>query len=450
MGKRVLLKTFAIAAILTAALIPARAVTDKEMDEARAITAKEYLRWANDGSGYLDDIKVKSMDELNAALKAKEKENIKAFNAVETPKDYASWDKAKLVEYWSVTFFKSSGLDEKGKGARSRVKNKLNAMSISEPVPETQEVPAVTSEAAEATEANVEPEPTADVAIAEQEDILADQKAIENDAALAEESRHPESSNTWVYILVLVILVAIVVWLVVYAANLMKRQSSDIEGDDDADKVRAQARLALAKKDEEIKKLHERLQTEENRSAELGMEMERIKLDNSRMKKQLEQLRNDNRSSSAPTGIRKSSADRLREEKETEKIFEPVKEEPKHEKKAEKKESKPSQNILNVIYLGRANRRGIFVRADRRLNPGNTIYKLDTNDGMVGTFHVVDRPEVLETALSNPSEYLATGCTCEDLEDTIGVTRIVTESAGTAIFENGYWKVLRKTRIRYE
>ena len=41
-------------------------------------------------------------------------------------------------------------------------------------------------------------------------------------------------------------------------------------------------------------------------------------------------------------------------------------------------------------------------------------------------------------------------CTGEDLNDTVGVRRIVTESAGTAIFEQGYWKVLRKSRIRYE
>lgn len=90
------------------------------------------------------------------------------------------------------------------------------------------------------------------------------------------------------------------------------------------------------------------------------------------------------------------------------------------------------------------------MRADRRISEGNTIYRLDTNDGLVGTFHVVDEPEVVETALSNPAEYLGHGCTGEDLEDTAGVSRIITESAGTAIFENNYWKIIRKTRIRYE
>ena len=106
--------------------------------------------------------------------------------------------------------------------------------------------------------------------------------------------------------------------------------------------------------------------------------------------------------------------------------------------------------MLKVLYLGRANARGIFVRADRRITPGNTIYRLDTNDGLVGTFHVVDEPVVLDVALSSPEEYLSNGCICDDFNDTEGVSRIITESEGTAIFENGYWKVLRKSTIRYE
>ena len=108
------------------------------------------------------------------------------------------------------------------------------------------------------------------------------------------------------------------------------------------------------------------------------------------------------------------------------------------------------EEILHVIYLGRANSRGIFVRADRRLSPGNTIYRLDTEDGLVGTFHVVDNPAVTAIALEHPLEMLSGGCSAIDIEDTVGATSIVTESSGTAIFENGYWKVLRKSSIRYE
>ena len=52
------LKTFVIAAIAAICPLQATAVTDKEMEEARTITAKAYLRYANDGSGYLDEVKI--------------------------------------------------------------------------------------------------------------------------------------------------------------------------------------------------------------------------------------------------------------------------------------------------------------------------------------------------------------------------------------------------------
>ena len=58
------------------------AVSDAEMEQARVIATQCYLRYANNGSGYLDDIHPKTMKELESKLKAKEKENIKAFNAI--------------------------------------------------------------------------------------------------------------------------------------------------------------------------------------------------------------------------------------------------------------------------------------------------------------------------------------------------------------------------------
>ena len=60
----------------------ASAVTDKEMEQARTIATKAYLRYANDGSGYLDKLNPKTMAELEKNLKPKEKENLKAFKAI--------------------------------------------------------------------------------------------------------------------------------------------------------------------------------------------------------------------------------------------------------------------------------------------------------------------------------------------------------------------------------
>lgn len=436
----------------------AMAVTEKEMDEARAIAAKAYLRYANDGSGYLDDVKATSMSQLKGSLKAKEKENLRAFEAVKVPSDYASWDKEKLVEYWSSTFFKSSGLSDKGKAARGRVRKQISAMNVSAP---TAAAPEPTA-APEAPAADLPAEPAADAApvadapAAEQQDILADQQAIKEDADKNAPASQQEDGNTVVYVIILVVLVAVVIWLVVYAANVMKKQQprSESRGQDDASEIsalREKAKEALTKKNAEIDDLRRRLDLEEGRNSEIGAELERYKLDNQRLLAQIEKLRGDLLAAAETRNVTPRAPERpYRDEPRRE---EPVRETPRREepRREERRQAAPAERpIIREIYLGRANSRGIFVRADRRLSPGNTIYRLDTNDGLVGTFYVVDDPDVVELALSNPNEYLAAGCSGDNIEGTIGVSAIVTESDGTAIFENGYWKVLRKCRIRYE
>lgn len=426
------------------------AVTDKEMEEAKAITAKAYLRYANDGSGYLDDVKATTMSQLESKLKAKEKENLKAFNSVKIPSDYASWDKAKLIEFWSITFFTSPNLSEKGKIAKNTVKKRISAMNIgapakkeepkSEPAPEQK--PATETQAstpaeiqAAAAPATAEAEiPTAENAIEKQEEILADQNAIAE--AEAERMNDQKNDNTWIYVIVLIILIGVVVWLVVFAANMMKKQNPQGSkngfapaGADD-NELRGQFNKAMTKKNEELKAVTEKLEASQNEQNRLMRTIETLKDENRRLKNEIAHLKSEPRQQPAAAA---AAAVALNDKD-----------------KAQAAPAQTEKKMPNVIYLGRANARGLFVRADRRLNPGHTIYRLDTRDGLVGTFHVVDEPEVTELAFKNPTEYLAGGCNAIDIEDTAGATRIVTENAGTALFENGCWKVLRKSRIRYE
>lgn len=410
------------------ASLPASAVTDKEMDQARAIAAQGYLRWANDGSGYLDEFSATSMRELEGKLKAKEKENLVAFNSVTVPKDYASWDKAKLVEFWGITFFSSPKLTEKGKGARTRVRQRLQAMTVAAPqsaqTPEVKDEPKTSdpkpteaeafaaSEAEKAAAAEAETQATeATDAKSAEEDILADQNAISEDAE--QKKFKEEESGTWVYVLVLVILIAVVIWLVVFAANMMKKQTplrAKESGDKNIDTYKSQYETLAAETDRlmsERKRLSARIDELEEKLAET--------------EKQLAAERQRHATAARETAPARESSP------------------------AEKREK-----AANVIYLGRANARGLFVRADRKVIPGSTIFRLDTRDGLVGTFRVVDMPEVVDTALANPMQFLSGGCTADDLEDTDGATHILTDNAGTAMFEEGCWKVLRKSRIRYE
>ncbi|MGM9817037.1 MAG: hypothetical protein ACI304_08305 [Lepagella sp.] len=445
-------KIFLTSLCCLALAIPGFPVTDKEMEEARALTAKAYLRYVNNGSDYLDKLTPKSMADLNAKLKTKEKENIKAFNAVKTPTDYASWDKDRLVEYWSSDFFKAPGLDPEGLKARPRVKKYISEMSVSAPAPTPEPAPAPEPAAAPAADSIAQEAIPVDTT---QQDILSDQKAIQEDAAEAAPLQE-ESGDTWIFVIVLIILVGVVIGLVVYASRLMRKNpefendGDEAPADEDMAALRARAREAIAAKDEEIATLQTRLQTEENKVADMSMEMERLKLNCSRLEQQIATLRKNNarlstvdRSDSAPI----PSAQPLSQP--AARPARALEDEPVAPPRRSVAPTAPAK-VLKVLYLGRANARGIFVRADRRITPGNTIYRLDTNDGLVGTFHVVDEPVVLDVALSSPDEYLAHGCVCDDFNDTEGVSRIITESEGTAIFENGYWKVLRKSTIRYE
>ena len=424
--------------------LPAMAVTDKEMDEARAIAAKAYLRYANDGSGYLDDVKAKSMSELTGKLKDKEKENLKAFNRVKVPSDYALWDKAKLVEYWGTTFFTSPELSEKGKGARLRVKKQINAMSVSAPAPEAADPAPVAAPEAQPVAADTAALPSADGVAAEEEDILADQKAIMKDAD--ESAATPrEESHTWVYVLVLAILIGVVIWLVVFAAKLMKKQPEGTPESMAADneELRDKARKAISRKNEELEAMRVRMEEAERNEAELSRKAEALKAENRQLLEQSESLRLENaRLKGEARAAQASQAARA--------AAQPRTPQPQPSPAPAPQPHRETAPILKVLYLGRVNSRGIFVRADRRVSPGNTVYRLDTNDGLVGTFRVVDVPEVVDTALANPEQYLRGGCDAEDFTEAAGAENIITENAGTAIFENGYWKVLRKSDIRFE
>lgn len=411
--------------MLVACVLPAAAVTEKEMEEAKAITAQAYLRYANDGSGYLDDFRATSMSELESKLKTKEVENLKAFKTVKVPGDYASWTKDKLVEFWSVTFFASPNLAEKGKGARTRVKQRISAMNVGAPAPAEAPKPeaaatptadevtaALAAEDAAAAAADNAPEKNPEEI---HEEILADQQAIAEDAEQHEYKS--EDSGTWIYVLVLVVLIGVVIWLVVFAANMMKRQSDQIPSDEKVAGGDGSAR----KENENLRKQYASVSKglEEYKTAfeESQAENKRLRDENKRLREEI-------------AGLKAAAAERPRA--------------------AAARQPQESPARSNVMYLGRVNNRGLFVRADRKYTPGSSFYRLESRDGLVGTFHLVDAPEVTERALANPVEYLSGGCTAIDIEDTADAQIIVTENAGTALFEDGAWKVLRKSRIRFE
>lgn len=461
--------------------LPANAVTEKEMEQARTIATQTYLRYANDGSGYLDEHKPKTMAELEKILKNKEKENIKAFKAIPVPKDYASWDKAKLVEYWSKTAFASKGLTEKGRIGKSTAAKKLNAMQVSAPsaAPKATEPAKPTAEAtpakagdntvAPASDPNGQASVTAateDTKATEAADsiatVLQEQQAADM-AILAEEQDEEikkAENHTWIYIVILFILVGVVVALVVFASNVMKKNnassgnsSKNIDSDThsgippaDYDKNLA---AALSSKNEEVKSLNKKLVELAHSNDLLKGKLEAVTAENAQLRSRIAELRNKNTAEQPRSATRNPSPEPRPASQQNRQVQE---QRPIAQKDNRQPAAAPRQggNPLRTIYLGKANAKGIFVRAERTLNPGNTIYRLDTTDGFSGSFRVVNDPSVWDSALANPVESLGGGCQAADLMDTAGAERIVTDSSGTAVFEGGAWKVIRKAKIHYE
>lgn len=445
------------ALIILCQALPALAVTDKEMEQARVIATQTYLRYANDGSGYLDALHPTTMAQLEKSLKPKEKENIKAFKAIPVPTDYQSWDKQKLVDYWSTTAFSHAGLTPKGKVGKNPARKKLNNMKVAAPAPAApaqtttpQQAAAPTQQATPATEkptpaattpknqAQAEATPAQPVNPSVKDMKLdsvqaeADEARLLAEAALAAEEDMPikkESNNTWIYVLILCILVAVVVGLVVFASNVMKKNAVETGG---AEKDNSEETKMLTN---ELKKAYTRIDDLQAQNASLRNNIEALKVEINKLRFRPAQT------AQAPIkGIPRPGE--APEPQATSPVSQP--------EAAPKQVAETASTPLRTIYLGRANTKGIFIRADRTLNPGNSVFRLDTTDGLAGSFKVVTDNSIIDKVIEHPAEMLSAACVGPDLGETSGLQKIVTDSAGTAIFKDGCWRVLRKAKIHYE
>lgn len=458
---RCILKNLILLCCLLTTGLTAMAVTQKEMEQARTITAFWYLRYANNGAGYMEDAKMPStMAELEKILKETERNNLKSFNSVSVPTDYSGWDKSKLVAYWGDTFFTSSALSAQGKAARSRVKSKLNAMTVTAPsseaekpaekAEETQPEAKVEEPKEKAPEEAVTPEiPSAAEIVANTESMDSAVSAEADTVADSEEKGKSTSGGTWIYVVALIILVGIVVWLVIFASKTMqdsnrqdsdKRLKSDEEPEPAALPLRGSAAGSLNEsaeiraRDREIKGLREEC-------ARLGEENSRLEEKLNAAYREIETLRNRVASPAA---------------KAADKPALPVAESVANTRQAVTQgaslmpNSSTEEPRVREIYLGRVNPKGLFVRADKRPVPDKSVFVLTTSDGYTGTYRILQSAEVIERCLDNPDHYLAGGCSAPDILATEEAEQIRTLKPGTAVFENGCWRMVRKTKIVYE
>lgn len=359
------------------------------------------------------------------------------------------------------------------------------------PAPSTAGTPVATKPAATsapASTADLSADSAAARAIAEAEAELLNLDNIVNDEPTGSKK---QNSYTWVYILILCGLVAVVVGLVVFASRVLKSQNSNNNEEDDlydkpVDNPRSQQIPTVGSASlvaPELTEWRDRARQAENErdimSEQCNDQRKRIAALTERIN-QLEQELATGRSqkaaqasSAAPQATGRQPAVDTKRQAASESKRQTNPTEPKRQSSSEPKRQSASseskrqapepESIVNpaadsipqsrptaVIYLGRVNNKGIFVRADRNLKPDASVYRLETTDGYAGTYRVANNAEVWERALANPDHVLSSGCVCADITATSGKKRILTESSGTAVFEGGCWKVIRKAKIAYQ
>ena len=102
-----------------------------------------------------------------------------------------------------------------------------------------------------------------------------------------------------------------------------------------------------------------------------------------------------------------------------------------------------------VYYLQAPSIEGSFSEWTLNEQIGKSIYQLSTNDGINGTFIVLDSPDAIATAMISVSQFIKPACKI------IGNTaklprRIETQEEGTAVYENGIWRVVNKAVVIFE
>ena len=498
-------RIFALVTLLAAFAAGSRAVTPEELEQARTHAAIVYLRIANPGSDYLDKVSVGSRSALRAKLRNdKDRDNLELFNRkLPSTSGYESWDKEKLSDYAQKAVSAPGNYQSTG-FARSQVKKRISAMAVKAPSgtarpaddtqarqPEEQpaEEPVAVQAPADSVPAAVLPDAMdtrqaeADSALSAAEDSLMAQQPQQQEVASS-------GSNT-VYIVILCILVALVVVLVVYAARYFSRQEKEKRGEERF-VIGGEERPASRGEERSVSGRPDPLSAPATPSRPPERREDRDTPPRSRVAPQLEpddnpprvieSLRAENRELRRACEEYKYHINYLKSEKEkadadrartgattalgpqahAEEHAPVVTLNDRYTQRREQQhpgigqagparhaETQPAPRPgQRIIYLGRANREGMFVRAERSLNPQHSLFRLQTTDNVSGTYTVADDPEVASRVLANPDLLMAVSCELKDT-DTYGKESVDTVTPGTAIFEGGRWRVLRPALIRF-
>ena len=453
--KRNIKKLAAGATVLVALVVPALkcyGVTPDEMERARAVAACVYIRYVDDGSGYLDGVKPKSMGDVREKVKGHEKDEslLQEFMGAPVANDFDQWDKEKFVNYWSGEFFKNSGLSDRNSSMRNdRIRARVSTMDVTAPALKEEE--RQKPQQPEQVQQPAEPSDVTNVPIA-----TGDSAMVRDDMRKDSEADKGSGTN-WTLIILLVVLLAVVIALVAYGVKVMKggnpqnnndnqptpqprqpepqqayaAQSATVYPAQDSANEMLRRQLAESRRNESSVREHNKILSDRVRSLEDEVSL---------LRREIEELREQ------------ANRTQILEPADTVTVVEePVLEpEPLPRQPFVEPERIVEEQPRQRIYLGRANRQRIFLRADRQFVPGKSIYRLTTGNELTGSFVVDSNPSIVAWVSLDPMTALAGACEVPTFAVPGGIKRIVTDSPGTAIFEDGCWKVLRPAAVHLE
>lgn len=490
--------------LLLAATGAAHAATPDQMEQARAIVAKQCLRYMNNGSGYLDDKgNPKSMAELEGYLKPKEKENLAKIKSISMPpeSEYSKWDKGQFDKYWTVTFFDKTPKFDAKSACRSRAAKGVSAIKVTAqaaPTAPEEKKPEEAKPEETKPEEPKTPEITQPVSDEELASALPDEQVapapvneLPTEPVDPEKGKKKSSGNTGA-IIVLILLVIVVVALVAYALNVMKKNKARTEPsarrareqeDEERPARRAPRRESTARRDEDYAPRRREPVQEEPRTVQsdpyeesafaaysdyTAPEPEPAPVVRSTPRQAPKPKPAPKPAAPAPAADpRDAEIARLKAEIAALRGDAPQTGRqddgyPLPRQRASRQQSAGEVPVTSgytpnparrtgarVIYLAQANADGVFTRADAHYSQGNSIFKMVTTDGVSGSFSVIEDPTVFDIALMMPQDFLVNAATGPNLLNTQSALSIVNEAAGTAIFEGGRWRVARKAQIRY-
>ena len=210
-------------------LATVRAVTPDELEQAQTYAALVYLRNANAGSDYIDDINVSTRAAIKGKLRNdKDKENLQLFNRkLPSASGYEAWGKDELVAYAAKAVVAPGNYSSTG-FAQSQVRKRVKGMKLKTPAEAepTEETTEETAEEPAPDTVNTNTLPNAMMTQQAQADSslqVAEDSIMQQEAAAEGEN----TGSSTVYIVILCILVVLVVVLVIYAARYFKRQDAE-------------------------------------------------------------------------------------------------------------------------------------------------------------------------------------------------------------------------------